>query len=197
MIDSRYQTFWRRFWAGNIDALVILPLAFIDPWKHSQQLPIFLLVLWFIFHETAWYFYSVLMHGRYGQTLGKMVCKVKVVDKSEAKPITYRQAFFRDSPWIVVGLIFSIMMLPVVLQGKDPYQIKEAKQVLAFLLWSSIGTLWFIAELVTMLTSKKRRAIHDLIAGSVVINDRSNKSFPLGKQQKTAVSPRKKSIDIV
>src|SRR3990172_4083522 len=110
MIDSRYQTFWRRFWAGNIDALVILPLAFIDPWKHSQQLPIFLLELWFIFHETAWYFYSVLMHGRYGQTLGKMVCKVKVVDKSEAKPITYRQAFFRDSPWNVVGLILSIMI---------------------------------------------------------------------------------------
>jgi uncharacterized RDD family membrane protein YckC len=109
------------------------------------------------------------MHGRYGQTLGKMVCKIKVVDKSETKSITYRQAALRDSVMIVVGLIFSITMLPVVLQGKDPYQMKEAKDVLNILLWSSISTLWFIAELITMLTNKKRRAIHDFIASSVVI----------------------------
>ena len=33
----------------------------------------------------------------------------------------------------------------------------------------SISLLWFLLELITMLTNKKRRAIHDYIAGSVVI----------------------------
>ncbi len=170
MIEPKYQTFWRRSAAGLIDGLVFLPLGLIDPWKFAQHMPVFILVAWFIFHETAWYFYSVLMHGRYGQTLGKMVCKIKVIDKSEANPITYRQAFYRDSILIVTGLIFSLIMLSDVTAGKNPYDMKEAKNWISILLWSSLSTLWFLAELITMLTNKKRRAIHDFIAGTVVIN---------------------------
>jgi len=169
MIESKYQTFWRRFGAGLLDGLVFLPLGFIDPWKWSYQIPIYLLVAWFIFHETCWYLYSVLMHGRYGQTLGKMVCKVRVLDKSETKPISYRQAFFRDIILIITGLGFSATMLPAVLHGKNPYEINESMEWLYLLLWSSLSTFWLLAELITMLTNKKRRAIHDFIAGSVVV----------------------------
>lgn len=169
MIESKYQTFWRRSGAGLIDGLIFLPLGLIDPWKLSIHIPIFILITWYIIHETAWYFYSVLMHGRYGQTLGKMAFNVKVVDKTEAKPITYRQAFYRDGILIVTGLIFALMILPEVAKGKNPYDLKETKQWLSILIWSSTSTLWFAAELITMLTNKKRRAIHDFIAGSIVI----------------------------
>jgi hypothetical protein len=55
-IESKYQAFWKRFWAGLIDGAAFLPLGLIDPWKYSQHIPIFLLVMWFIFHETVWYF---------------------------------------------------------------------------------------------------------------------------------------------
>jgi uncharacterized RDD family membrane protein YckC len=33
----------------------------------------------------------------------------------------------------------------------------------------STGMLWFWAEIITMLTNRKRRSVHDFIAGSVVI----------------------------
>jgi len=183
MVESKYKTFWRRFGAGLIDGLIFLPLGFIDPWKYSQHIPIFLLVTWFLFHETVWYFYSVLMHGRYGQTLGKMACKIKVIDKSESRPITYRQAIFRDSLLIIVGIILSMNMLPDVLQGKDPYKMTDPKQILFFAFWMSISLLWFAAELITMLTNKKRRAIHDYIASSVVVklsNDAVHSDAPKG-----------------
>ena len=169
MIESKYQTFWRRFWAGNIDSLLFLPLMYLDPWHFSQRLPVVFLVVWFIFHETAWYFYSVIMHGRYGQTLGKMICKIRVVDKSEEKPISYRQAFFRDCIVIITDISFSATMLPTVMQGKNPYEMTDAKDWIFMFLWSSINLFWFLAELITLLTNKKRRAIHDFIAGSVVV----------------------------
>jgi len=35
-------------------------------------------------------------------------------------------------------------------------------------LLSSLPMLWFLAEVLTMLTNKKRRALHDFIAGTVV-----------------------------
>jgi uncharacterized RDD family membrane protein YckC len=169
MIESRYQIFWRRFLAGTIDGLVFLPIMYLDPWHLSLRLPITFLVIWFIFHEIAWYLYSVIMHGRYGQTLGKMICKIRVIDKTEEKPITYRQAFFRDSILIVTGLVFSATMLSAVLDGKNPYEMHDAKDWIIMFVWSSVNLFWFLAELITMLTNKKRRAIHDFIAGSVVV----------------------------
>ena len=176
MIEHRYQIFWRRFWAGSIDGLVFVPIAIIDPWRYSEHLPNFILLLWFLFHQNVWYFYSVLMHGRFGQTLGKMACGVKVVDKSEAKAITYRQAFLRDSMLIVLGLIVSATLLPDVLNGVNPYEVAEdlspqemRREVFVMLLYSSLTMFWFFAEVVTMLTNRKRRAVHDFIARSVVI----------------------------
>jgi len=173
MIEPKYRTFWRRFWAGWIDALVFMPLAFIDPLKYSESLPTFILVIWFLFHETAWYLYSVLMHGKFGQTLGKMAFKVKVIDKSEDKSITYRQAFLRDIVLIALGTFIIFSMLPDVIQGKNPYEptelMKNSKEMLKLFLLASIQWFWFFAELITMLTNKKRRAVHDFIAGSVVI----------------------------
>ena len=38
-----------------------------------------------------------------------------------------------------------------------------------FWLVISLPMLWFFAEVITMLTNQKRRALHDFIAGTVVI----------------------------
>ncbi len=112
------------------------------------------------------------MHGRFGQTLGKMVCKVKVIDKSEKKPITYRQAFLRDSVVIILGLLFTFFAGSGFLDGINPYNRPETVNAeippwMSFLSW--INSLWFFIEIITMLTNKKRRAVHDFIASSVVV----------------------------
>ncbi len=49
------------------------------------------------------------MHGRYGQTLGKMATRVKVIDVTEEIEVTYRQAFLRDSP-LVVLMTFDVLL---------------------------------------------------------------------------------------
>ena len=38
-----------------------------------------------------------------------------------------------------------------------------------FWLMISLPVLWFVAEVLTMLTNEKRRAVHDFIAGTVVV----------------------------
>jgi len=37
------------------------------------------------------------------------------------------------------------------------------------MLFNLIPAIWFLAEAISMLTNKKRRAIHDYIAGTVVV----------------------------
>ena len=106
------------------------------------------------------------MHARYGQTVGKMICKVKVIDKSEKKALTYKQALMRDIVIIVIGLISMFMILPSVIGGANPYKQEDN-------IWDSIlqiiNVFWFHLEIATMMTNKKRRAIHDYIAGTVVV----------------------------
>ncbi len=127
-----------------------LLLALATPW-----LPLYLIALFEIALSTA---YSILLHARYGQTVGKWVCKIKIVDHLTATQISLNQAFLRDS-----GLLVGLLYAASVLKGEefDPNQLTGTAALVA-------GT-WFILEIISMLLNKKCRALHDLLAGTVVI----------------------------
>ena len=171
MIINKYRTFWRRFWAGWVDAIVFLPpyIAYIWIWKYHLTIPVFFLIIWHAAYSVAWYIYSIWLHGKYGQTIGKMLLKVKVMDVSEIKSLRYSQALRRD----IVPLGITVALLPYELYKiaigqfymADP-AIPPDKVSLAI---SFVMVGWCVLEMVTMLFSRRRRAIHDFIAGSVVI----------------------------
>ena len=64
---------------------VFLPLYPIYFWvtNHAAAMPVAVLALWHIVNSVIWYAYSVVLHGKYGQTLGKMAMHVKVMDVAE------------------------------------------------------------------------------------------------------------------
>ena len=129
-----------------------------------------MLAAWFVLYAFAFDAYSVFMHGRYGQTLGKMCTGVKVLDLSEAG-LSFRQAFLRDIVPILLSFMVLVNGLPRVAAGLDPYpESSEFNWVDELSLYGSL--VWFAAELVTMLTNARRRALHDFIAGSVVVRVR-------------------------
>lgn len=172
MIEPRYSTFWRRFWAGWVDTLVFLPLTFgnIWVWNHVDDMPLPVLVLWHMLFSTLWLAYSIGMHGRYGQTLGKMALKVKVVDVSEERAITYKQAVLRDIGIVLMTAVALPYDVHLLITGEHyllhPHQMPDPISMLL----SMVLMGWMLLEVVTMLFSSKRRAVHDFIAGSVVVN---------------------------
>jgi uncharacterized RDD family membrane protein YckC len=112
------------------------------------------------------------MHGKYGQTFGKWACKVKIVTFKNEKNINFRIALLRDSIPIVLFMLFLGAEFYLIIVGKltvtELYRpTPESAQIQLYLYL--IPLLWFVAELVTMLTNKKRRALHDYIAGTVVV----------------------------
>lgn len=76
--DPRYGTAWPRFWAGFIDGSVLQPLMWLDGWIWSAFHTPLLLVPWFVSYSMSFVAYSVLLHWRWGQTLGKRVTGVRV-----------------------------------------------------------------------------------------------------------------------
>jgi uncharacterized RDD family membrane protein YckC len=168
---NKYGTFWRRFWAGCVDSIVFTPLIvlnFLMIYK-AATLPVFVFALWYTVHSFLWYAYSIWMHGKYGQTLGKMALKVKVMDVSESRQINFRQAFMRDA----VPVVFTIVLLPheliQIVRGTSYILHKEASPDVLSIIFSFVVMGWFLLEVITMLSNSKRRAIHDFIAKSVVI----------------------------
>ena len=171
MIKEKYKTFWRRFLSGCADAIIFLPITLTSNWiwRHPFDFSILFLCIFYAITTLSWYIYEIWMLGKYGQTIGKMLLKVKVMNVSETTHITYLQAAKRN----IVPIFTTIIILPY-----DIYQIINGQYFMFHpqtgpdaytMAMTYILMAWFLLELITMLFSKKRRAVHDFIAGSVVI----------------------------
>jgi uncharacterized RDD family membrane protein YckC len=88
LID-RYSTFPPRFWAGGVDSCVLWPIGFISSILLFLNIPKSLAVLLVIIEGLTGLIYTVVVHARYGQTVGKMVTKVRVVDFHTEERILY------------------------------------------------------------------------------------------------------------
>jgi uncharacterized RDD family membrane protein YckC len=164
--DEKYATLWRRFCARWIDGLIFAPLSLAYVYGFSQSQSVSIRVLACVISSSAALVYSIWMHGKYGQTLGKMACKVIVLDVSE-QPLSMRQAVLRDIFKVVVWFIGLFVEIPRVIQGNSILTIKSLTPIEQVIWYSSLT--WFAIEVVTVLANRKRRALHDFIAGSVVV----------------------------
>jgi uncharacterized RDD family membrane protein YckC len=65
--------------------------------------------------------YFTFLLGRYGQTVGKMVVKIKVVNEADSSPITYGAAFIRTILFIIDGL-FAYLVGAILIWTSDKKQ---------------------------------------------------------------------------
>lgn len=163
--QKRYQTFWRRFWASFIDGLVFFPFGFaIDKLTSSHTSE------WIVFGGDLFYGllsvgYTMALHWRYGATIGKMATGVRVVRHDTEGRISLWQSFLRESPLfglMIIGWTYSAL---AIINDYNP----DARGFATFFHWSAF--IWLALEIITMLANKKRRAVHDLIARTVVVKD--------------------------
>jgi len=159
--ESRYNTVGKRVLANTLDGFVLVPISYITQFLVMTENEL-LIAISLLISVSAPYLYSILMHGYYGQTIGKMIASIKVIDLNEKDSITMRQAFYRDSFPLIGTLIILVLTYIPGINDNPILQI-----LLAFAGFMVIG--WSLLEIITMMTNPKRRALHDLIAKTVVI----------------------------
>jgi uncharacterized RDD family membrane protein YckC len=165
---EKYQTLWSRFWALILDVILLLPLVIIAESIKSAGFSAEVKPVLFLITSLAQTTYFIVMHGFFGQTVGKMLMKVKVLDASESA-VKFRQALIRDLPQLVstVGsFIFFYPLSPDEIDPNSPDYWKNPFFVLIF--------IWGTADLLSVLTNDKRRALHDYLAGTVVVKVNEN-----------------------
>jgi len=154
----RYQTFGSRFLAAIIDGIIFSAISTLINTVFGRHYAD--TIAGTIIDNGLFYFYSIFLHYKYGQTLGKKITNVRVVSYAdESRLIGLANSFRRDSIGIVLVLTGILLRL---------LNIENSSFGEYLFLFSSFG--WFLAELVSMLFNKKRRAIHDFLANSVVID---------------------------
>jgi len=112
--------------------------------------------------------YVIVMHGEFGQTIGKMLMNVKVLDHLTESDIDIKQALRRESVNLIINILWASIILFVTISVETTGSITAtfSYMVIGFTL---VIMLWGISEFVTMLFNVKRRSLHDYIGRTVVI----------------------------
>jgi len=160
-----------RITASFIDSLVFLPIIFLDYSIEDLTQSQLLIFLYFVVSWQLGWLYTTLLHGYRGQTLGKIRRHIQVVQFADGSHISYRRAALRDLPYIVLILVSTSVWIYANIAWFGGWYSEEhnaiASKVYWAVLYSSLG--WILVECVSMFFHPQRRAIHDLIAGTIVI----------------------------
>ncbi|MEM7610645.1 MAG: RDD family protein [Pseudomonadota bacterium] len=167
-----YNTWWRRLWALLIDyvcvfavyAAVMLPLLLtgVMPQSVGDVVGAFSGIMFIA--------YFVWCHAAGGKTVGKHVVGVRVMDAGESCGITWRQSIVREIVPIVGYVIGSLLLIHLLVSPSASVQeLRESGMMIG--IWIML-LVWDIANILTPLFNKRRRALHDFIARTVVVRQR-------------------------
>ena len=174
----RYAGFWPRLGALIIDTIVMAPLIWLAFWALSTSRTWAVMVQ--LSATVLFAFYNIYFIGRWGQTIGKMALGIKVValDGSEAG---FGRAFYRQSVDLGLSVLTTVLTVHALLSVSgtlyDAASLAQKMQMLGEYTpsWNTaidaLSVAWAASELVVLLFNAKRRALHDFIAGTVVVHE--------------------------
>ncbi|HTH48253.1 MAG TPA: RDD family protein [Candidatus Limnocylindria bacterium] len=171
-----YAGFWPRLGSFFLDLIIALPLAKLYSWGNGHYR---LFMVYYLIPSTLfWLFYNVYLVRRFGGTPGKLLMKLRIL-KADGAPIGYREAFLRYIPeGILYFLLTLALVIPLFHLSDAEYQALTAARrhnaVTAMApFWyqpvSWMNMIWVWGEFVVLLTNPERRALHDFVAGTVVV----------------------------
>jgi uncharacterized RDD family membrane protein YckC len=172
-----YGGFWRRLGANLIDMIVLIPIGLLS-FYFIIQANIWVAIFIQLIGGIIGAIYTTTLHALYGATLGKMATGLQV-RKLNFTPIGWMEAVKRNSVdygFTILSLIGNISVL-LIMPMEELHQssvlelgkLIQSYQSPVYSLIQSMFTLWFWGEVIVLLFNKKKRAIHDYIAGTVVV----------------------------
>jgi len=172
-----YAGFWKRFGACWIDIVILFPVMLLSLWG-CEQLRLFQLY-WLVPGTLIGLGFHVYLVKTYGGTPGKLLLKIKIA-KVDGSDVGYKEAVLRYVVLFVCSLASSIALVLVTLEMTDAqyfsmaWMERQAYMVDNASSWYNVANIimniWIWSEFIVMLTNKKRRALHDFIAGTVAVH---------------------------
>jgi uncharacterized RDD family membrane protein YckC len=163
---EKYQTVLQRFAAIVFDTAIFTVIIYV--YEHfflDKRASETIAVVWSLVTLVSVTFYNIYLTYRYGQTFGKMLLRVKVVDISE-EPLTLYQAILRRLIEFIFHAISTLITICLVfIYGLDANI--SSSVTFRYLTYFYLSIM--LVQMIVTLLNQKHRSLHDYIAGTVVI----------------------------
>jgi len=176
--DKIYSGFWSRLGANLLDGLIILPVSLVFIFINSINMYAYFFTiipdLIFIF------WYNIYLPKRYGGTPGKLIAGLKIV-KLDSSSIGWKESVLRYSVNIIFIIIsIAMMIIAIISADAEIYNDLDWLQKSQYLSGISgatyiitvLSNIWIWSEVIVLLFNKRKRAIHDFIAGTVIVKSK-------------------------
>ncbi|MFH2046790.1 MAG: RDD family protein [Pseudomonadota bacterium] len=173
----QYAGFWKRLSSVILDFIILMPISIFILWVGSFSKTIHLIVI--IPHTLLFFAYHIYMNANYGGTFGKLIMGIKIT-KVDGETIHYKEAFLRNIVDLSFGIIIVFMQAYTLFNISDPSydNLSWFKQAVflhenmpqAYNPIYTASQIWIWSELIVLLFNQKKRALHDFIAGTVVLD---------------------------
>ena len=167
-----FAKFWPRLGAYLLDGMIVtvvtLPIAYLNvtSWK---------LTALFIFTSILELSYKPFMEYQFGATLGKMAAGIQVVGRQFEK-VSLSEEIKRVSFYLFPGALQALFALRIYFKTEFG-SITRFNEYNQYVLEMNPAAVWlvvivfilFIADLIVFLSNENHRSLHDLYAGTYVI----------------------------
>ncbi len=165
---------WKRIAAALIDSLFFI-LPTLLSFKFNTN--IILSEVTMIALGIIGVLYKVILTYRYGGTIGKLAMKIRVVN-CDLQRVTLKQSVLRvivDAILLVIN--WTIRVLAISEIGLDNFttltNLERGKLIIEtsvlYPIYMKVNQFWSISNVLSVLINSNNRALHDFIAGTIVV----------------------------
>jgi uncharacterized RDD family membrane protein YckC len=183
-VEPEYGGFWIRLGAFFVDAILPLPLTliFFSDILNRREHDV-LYVASFIIAL----FVHVYCVKKWGGSPGKLLCGLKVVTE-DLRAVGWKEAWLRHGGNLVLSVASGIVYFWALGQITDSEFsslgfMDRTRRIMAIsgnaqtaITWLTNAWMW--SEFIVLLCNSRRRALHDFLAGTVVVRSRSLRLLP-------------------
>jgi uncharacterized RDD family membrane protein YckC len=180
-----YAGFLPRILAGVVDGAIVTGAAKLFLFLRCNSLDSFLTIT--IFGFIFYRLYFILFVALWGQTPGKMVARIQVV-QLDGSPVGWTHAILRNSVETAIAMVLYYFEINAALHipAADYTGATLAQRDALINALIPYGTgyltltskLYVYSEYLVMFMNKRKRAIHDFIGGTVIIHDPRHTILP-------------------
>jgi uncharacterized RDD family membrane protein YckC len=171
----KYASFWRRVGAHLLDQLFLSVANAIFVYATKAYFEVYMLT---IFSAFVAIIYKIYMEKEYGQTIGKILANIKVVDE-EFKPLRFEQVIKRNYYVFVSAAATLLLVFNVFgLQSLRPNAVSYTDTMFANAVHPLylILVLIYIIDCLAITSNDTKMTLHDMFGKTVVIENHHSNS---------------------
>jgi uncharacterized RDD family membrane protein YckC len=172
-----YAGFWRRLSAHLVDDLVFVPVMVLEVLVDGSSRTKALVSLPMV--SMLKVAYDVCLIAIFGQTIGKRAAGIRV-SQLDGSRVSWREAWLRSSVGIAFSILAAVGYMGLYTRLPEAHfalsWMRRSQELVAarpvWLVWTDRALqVWVWSEFLVMLSNPKRRALHDFIAGTIVVRE--------------------------